>query len=165
MGYCSKGKIDVEADSFASGFVGAQIGGFHDAGTTAGGDYKTSAARGNLNGPLGQKECQTARVFVVTGHIDGSKGLLQVLFLLWGGRFRVVFFRCRQILPCGGASLKAGRAEEDDRVLDLLAAKTRQRFLVLRQNAQNASVGTAEEGFVLVGQGRGLKFIGHVETH
>jgi uncharacterized membrane protein YgcG len=45
-------------------------------------------------------------------------------------------------LRAASRSLKAGRAEEDDGVLNLLAAKARQRFLIFGENAENASVGT-----------------------
>src|SRR5271169_1467983 len=66
-------EIDVEADAFASGFVGAEVGSFHDSGPSAGGDDKTTTAGGNLNGPFGEKVSQAARVFVVTGHVDSGE--------------------------------------------------------------------------------------------
>ena len=52
VGILLEGQIDVEADAFASGFVGAEVGGFHDAGTAAGSDDETVAAGGNLDGPF-----------------------------------------------------------------------------------------------------------------
>src|ERR1035438_9305915 len=65
VGILLEGQIDVEADGFASGLVGTEVGGFHDAGTTAGGDDEAVAAGGNLNGPLGKKKSQASRVLVV----------------------------------------------------------------------------------------------------
>src|SRR5580704_15217312 len=44
IGILLEGQTDVEADAFASGFVGAEVGGFHDAGTSAGGDDEAAAA-------------------------------------------------------------------------------------------------------------------------
>ena len=64
--------------------------------------------------------------------------------------------RCR-----GALSFEARRAEKDYRVLNLLAAKARQRFLILGQDSQDASIGTVEEGFVLIRQRRGLERVGH----
>jgi hypothetical protein len=165
IGILLEREIDVEADGFASGFVGAEVGGFHDAGTTAGGNDEAAAAGGNLNGPFCKKKSEAARVLVVTSHVDGCEGLLQVLFLLRGGSFGVVLFHGGQVLPGGGSSLEAGRAEEYDGVLDLLAAKAGERLLILGEDAENASVWTAEEWFVLVGQRRGIEFIGHLGTH
>ncbi len=166
IGILLEGQIDVEADAFASGLVGAEVGGFHDAGTSAGGDDEAAAAGGNLDGPLGEQVGQAAGVFVVTGHVDGGEGALEVLFLLGGGRFRLAFFSTAvKVLLGGGGSLEAGGAEKDDRVLDLLAAEAGERFLILGQDAEDASVGTAEKRFVLVSQRRGVELVGHWETH
>jgi hypothetical protein len=49
-------------------------------------------------------------------------------------------------------AMKAGGAEEDDRVLDLLAAKSGQGLGVLGENAQNPPIGAVEEALVFVGQ-------------
>src|SRR6202007_1393001 len=55
-----------------------------------------------------------------------------------------------------------GRTEEDDRVLDLLAAEARQWFDVLRKNTQNPPVRTLQKLVVVVGEGGGLEcFFGH----
>src|SRR5580658_1417284 len=158
IGILLEREIDVEADGFASGFVGAEIGSFHDAGTTAGGDDEAAAAGGNLNGPLSEKVGEAARVLIVTGHIDGGDGSLEIGFMLGGGRFRG-FFNCRQVLACGSGSLETGRAEEDDSVLNLFAAKTSERFLILGEDAENAPVGTAEKRFVLVSERRGVELV------
>src|SRR4029077_10127726 len=60
IGILLEWEIDVEADGFASGFVGAEVGGFHDAGASAGGDDEAATAGGNLNRPLGEKVSQAA---------------------------------------------------------------------------------------------------------
>ncbi len=142
--------------------MSAEVGGFHDAGTTAGSDDEAAAASGNLDGPLGKQVGEAAGIFVVTGHVDGGKGALQILFMLRGWSFGVVFFGGGQILLGCVASLKAGGAEKDDRILDLFAAKAGERLLIFGQDAENASVGTVEERFVLVGQRRGVELIDHV---
>ena len=160
VGILLEGQIDVEADGFASGLVGTEVGGFHDAGTTAGGDDEAVAAGGNLNGPLGKKKSQASRVLVVAGHVDGGAGALEAVLMLRG--VRCVFFHGREIALGRIASLEAGGAEKDDGVLNLLAAKARERFLVLCEDAKNASVGTVDEGLILVGQRGGFKFIDHV---
>ncbi len=72
IGILLEGQVDVEADALASSFESAEVGGFHDAGTTAGGDDEAAATGGNLDGPLGEKVGQAACVFVVTGHVDGG---------------------------------------------------------------------------------------------
>ncbi len=161
IGILLEGQIDVEADGFASGFVSAEVGGFHDAGATAGSDDEAATAGGNLGGPLGEEKGEAAGVFVVAGHVDGGAGGFEICLVLGGGGFGFVFFDGSEVPLCGCASLKAGGAEEDDGVLNLLAAKAGERFLILSEYAQDASVGTAEEGFVLVGQGRGVEFVGH----
>src|SRR5208337_1799215 len=80
-----EGQVDVEPDGFSSRFVGAKIGGFHDAGAAAGGDDKAVALGGNLGGPFGQQASQAARVFVVASHVNGGLGALHILGLLGGG--------------------------------------------------------------------------------
>ena len=53
VGALFEGELNVQANRFSAGFVGAKVGGFHDAGTSAGGNHETAAARGNLDRPLG----------------------------------------------------------------------------------------------------------------
>ena len=50
--------------------------------------------------------------------------------------------------------VKAGRPEEDDGILDALAAEARQRLGVFRENAHDAAVGTVEEGRILISERR-----------
>ena len=50
------------------------------------------------------------------------------------------------------ASAKTGGAEEDDGVLNLLAAETGEGFKVLRNNANEAAVGAIQKFRILVGQ-------------
>ena len=57
----------------------------------------------------------------------------------------------------GLLTLKAGRAEEDDGVLNLFAAETGQGFLIFGQDAEDAAIGAVEERFVLVGDRRGFE--------
>ena len=111
-----------------------------------------------------KKVGQAARVLVVTGHIDGGDGSLEIGFMLGGGRFRG-FLDCGQVLAGGSGSLETGRAEKDDRVLNLLAAKTGKRFLIFGKDAEDASVGTAQKRFVLVSQRCGVELVGHRKTH
>src|ERR1700674_872091 len=113
--------------------MGAEVGGFHDAGTTAGGDHEAAAAGGDLNRPFGAQKSQAASVLVVASHVDGGAGAFQAVFMLKGGNLCVVLFPCGQIVPGSVATLKAGRAEEDHCVLNLLAAKSRERCLIARQ--------------------------------
>jgi hypothetical protein len=49
--------------------------------------------------------------------------------------------------------------------LNLFAAKTSERFLILGEDAEDASIGTAEKRFVLVSQRRGVELVGHRKTH
>ena len=58
-------------------------------------------------------------------------------------------------------SLEACRPEKYYGVLDLLTAKTSQRFLVLREHAEDATVRAVKERFVLVGNGGGFEMFGH----
>jgi hypothetical protein len=162
VGILLEGQVDVEADALASGLVGAEVGGFHDAGTAAGGDDEAAAAGGNLDGPFGKEKSEAARVFVVAGHVDGGARALQIVFMVGGREVCFIFFYAGEILPGGIASLKARRAEKDNGVLDLLPAKTRERFLIFGEDAQDAAVGAVDEGLILVGQGRGFELIDHV---
>ena len=52
------------------------------------------------------------------------------------------------------AAAETRRAEKDDGVLDLFAAKPRQRLQVLRNDADEASVGAIQEAGVFIGQRR-----------
>ncbi|HEY8997674.1 MAG TPA: hypothetical protein VIM60_07230, partial [Edaphobacter sp.] len=54
-------------------------------------------------------------------------------------------------------SAETGGAEEDDRILDALAAEARERLLVLGHDAQNAGIGGVEEVRVLIRQRRNLQ--------
>ena len=111
VGILLEGQIDVEADAFASGFIGAEVGGFHDAGAAAGSDDETVAAGGDLNRPFGQQVRQAARVLVVAGHVDGSAGALQAGFDFLGGEFRFVFFDSGEIVLGGVALLESARSQ------------------------------------------------------
>jgi hypothetical protein len=122
---------------------------------------EAAAASGDLNRPFGEQVGEAARVFVVTGHVDGGEGALEIFFLLGCGELFAIFFRRGQILLSGVAALEAGGAEEYDRVLDLFAAEAGERFLIFGEDAENASVGAAEERFVLVSERGGFEFIGH----
>ena len=120
---------------------------------------------GIWRGPFGQQEGQPARVFVVAGHVDRGLGALHVLGLLRGGNVSAVAADFGQAVRGVVAAVDAGRAEEDDRVLDLLAAEARERLAVLGQQAQDSAVGTVEKWFVLIREGSGLVFlISHKES-
>ena len=139
--------------------MGAKIGGFHDARAAAGGDDEAVALGRNLGGPFGQQEGQPARVLVVASHVNGGFGALHILALLCGRDISAVAADFRQTVAGVVAAVDAGRAEEDDRVLDLLAAKARKRLAVLGQQPQNSPVRTVEKWFVLVREGSGLVFL------
>jgi len=53
--------------------------GFHDAGTSAGGDDKAVALGRDLGGPFGQQVGEAARVFIVASHVDGGFGAFMSL--------------------------------------------------------------------------------------
>src|ERR1700691_3110332 len=57
------------------------------------------------------------------------------------------------------AALEPRRSEKHYCVLDLLPAKTRQGLRILRQNAENSSVGTIEKRSVLIRQRRAFGLI------
>ena len=82
VGILLEGQIDVETDALASGFVGAKVGGFHDAGAAAGSDDETVAAGGDLDRPFGKKISEAARILVVAGHVDGGAGALEIILML-----------------------------------------------------------------------------------
>jgi len=54
---------------------------------------------------------------------------------------------------------EAGGAEEDDGVLNALAAKTRQRLRVFGKDADDAAIGRVQKGRVFVGKRRGIERI------
>lgn len=160
VGVLLEGQLDVEADALATGLVGAKVGGFHDAGSSAGGDNEAVPAGGNLDGPLGQHVGELARVFVVAGHVNAGLGALQIAFALRGG-CSLVLLEVGKAFRRISVPLKARRAEKDNGVLDLLAAKAGERFLIFGEHAENAAIGAVEEGFVLVGYGRGFEMVSH----
>jgi len=112
-----EGKLDVESDALASSFVRAKVGCFHDAGASAGRDDETVAARGNLNGPLGQHVSQFAGVFVVAGHIDAGLCALDVLLELGSRVLGLVLTDRGEVFGGSLLAVKARRAEKDDGVL------------------------------------------------
>src|SRR5208337_4739454 len=102
---------------------------------------------------------QPARVLVVASHVDGGLGALHILGLLCGGNLSAVALDFGQTVVGVVVAVDAGGAEEDDRILDLLAAEARERFAVLGQQAQNSAVRTVEKWFVLIREGSGLEFL------
>ena len=91
-----------------------------------------------------------------------ARARLRLFLMLVSRNFAVVLFYSGEIVFGGIAPLKARGAEEDDRVLNLFAAKTGERFLIFGEDAKNAAVGAAEERFVLIGQRSGFEFIDHL---
>src|SRR5438445_13053656 len=152
-------QIDVEADGLSASFVSAKICRFHDARASAGGDDKAMALGRDLGGPFGQQEGKPARVFVVASHVNGGLGAFHLLGLLCGGNLCAVAADCGQTVAGIVAAVDAGGAEEDDRILNLLAAKARKRFAVLGLQAQNPAVRTVEEWFVLISEWSGFEFL------
>src|SRR5580692_7880137 len=156
-----EGELNIEADALASGFVSAQVSGFHDAGASAGGNHEAVAASGNGDRPLRQHVRQFARVFVIASHVHAGVGTLELFVKFSVGLARLVLLDVGQRLRSGLASLEAGRTEKYDRVLDLFAAKASERFLIFGKHTENAAVGTVEERFVLVGNRRGFQIVVH----
>src|SRR5579862_5238629 len=85
--------------------------------------------------------------------------------MLAGGSLGVIFFDRGQVLPGGAVALEAGRAEEHDGILDLLAAKARQRLLVFGKDAQNAPIRAVEEWLVLIRQRSRFESLRHFFRH
>jgi len=119
-------------------------------GATAGGDHETAAAGGDLNGPFGEHVGEAARVFVVAGHVDGGAGALQIRFLVSGGDFlRRSFLMAVRFFLAASPSLEARGSRKKTTVSwILLAAKAGERFLIFREDAQNASIGAVDELWV-----------------
>src|ERR1017187_5941389 len=167
-----EGQVDVEADSLAARFVGAAVGRFHDARPAAGAHHKTVARLADGLSPLGNHEGQLARVFVIARVSKIGLGAANPLLGLGS-----VTDGCPQLLQRGlrlFLAAEAGGAEEDDGVLNALAAEFRQRLLILGQDAQNAAVGTVQELLVLVSQRHplvrmrewiGFVFVGHEDRY
>src|SRR5271166_121759 len=92
---------------------------------------------------------------------EAGLGALQIFFNIRGGRGGVVLLDCRERVRGVLEPLKAGGAEEDNRVLNLLAAEARQGFLIFGQDAEDAAVRAVEERCVLVGYRRGFELVSH----
>ena len=120
---------------FPASFRRSQIGGFHDAGATAGCDHKALALLIDRLRPLGDQECQPAGVFVVPGHLDIGFGATDTRLLFRGSEFGRTwliqqlqgFFRLR-------AAMKTSRAKKNNSVLNAFPPETRQRLQVFRLN-------------------------------
>src|SRR5882724_1379880 len=158
VGILLEGQIDVKSDRLTAGFLGAEIRALHNARTSAGGHDETVALGWDLNGPLGEHVGKAAGVFVVASHVYTSLGTLHVSGLLCGCRLGTIALHFSQPLAGVLQVLEASGAEEDDRILDLLAAEAGERLDVLGENAQNPPVGTLQELLVLVGEGAGFKY-------
>src|ERR1700687_950692 len=75
----------------------------------------------------------------------------------------MIFLKRRESL-CGVlVSLKAGRAEEHDGVLNLLAPEARQRFLIFGHDAEDTAIWAVEERGIFVRHGCGFEVISHNE--
>ncbi len=129
-------------------------------------------ARGDGLGPLREQLRQATRVFVVASHFHRGYGALHL-------QFRCIARRNLQglggLLVAGsglhGAGVfekfkgmiglftpvKAGRAEENYRVLDLLAAEAPQRFQILRNDPYGPPFGAVEKCGVLVRERRSIQ--------
>ena len=134
-------------------------------------DDEAMAAAGKVLRPLGQAAGEGAGVFVEAGHLDGRLGALALE--LGGAGVGLGVAGAGGLLGCGcgldGAGVikqfkllagdvdvaEAGGAEEDDGVLDALAAETGHGLVVLGGNAEGAAFGGVEEVGVFVGE-RGL---------
>src|SRR3984957_13919132 len=80
VGTLFEGQLDIQSTLLPSRFVGAEVGGFHDAGTAAGGHHETAAAGGNLDRPCGQHMSETAGAPVVGGPFAPAPGEFTTLF-------------------------------------------------------------------------------------
>ncbi len=165
MGCCSKGQHDVEAYRFATGFPGAAVGCFHDAGAASGGDDEAVAGAGKILRPLGHEAGEGARVLVVARHLDGGFGALVAegggflrvaggLFGLGCGGYGAGVVEELELVAGDVEGAEAGGAEEDDRVLDALAAEAGHGLVVLGEDAEDAAVGGVDEVRVFVGERR-----------
>jgi hypothetical protein len=101
-----------------------------------------------------QKARQAAGVLVVTSHVNRRLGALQIFSLfrgsLCGGG---IFLTCIGKQTAGViVALDPSRSEEDDRVLNLLAAETRQRLAILGQQPQYSAIWTIQKRFILISQ-------------
>src|SRR5260370_20916584 len=135
-----EGRVELAADGFPSRFVGAEICRSHAARAAAGGNNEAPALGGDLGGPFGQQAGQTARVLVVASHVNSGLGALRILGLLCRGDGSAAAADAGQQVRGVVAALDAGGAEENDSVLDLLPAKTRERLRVLGKQGQNSAV-------------------------
>src|SRR5271167_3403094 len=81
-------------------------------------------------------------------------GLTSWLFLERCGQYRSSVGEQFELTIFLVERAKAGRAEEDYRVLNALAAEVGQRLGIFGENADDAAVGTVEEGRILVRQWR-----------
>ena len=154
-----EGEVNVESDSFSAGFMGAEIGRFHDAGAAAGGDNEAVTLGGDLEGPFGEHVGEAARILIVASHVDGGLGAFDFRGALGGGSGVVVRLKAGQKIRGILATLDAGGTEEDDRVLNLLAAEAREGLAVFGEQAQNSAIRAVEKRFVLIGERRGFQYL------
>src|SRR5208337_3236938 len=83
VGHLLEGQGDVEADGFASRFACATVGGFHNPGTSAGGNHETMALAREGASPTGEDVCEASGILVVVGHVHGTLGAMRLLLVLW----------------------------------------------------------------------------------
>src|SRR6202158_5618837 len=67
VGALFEGQLDVQTNGLSPGFVSAEVGGLHDARTSAGSHHEAAAAGGTLNPPLGQHVGEAAAIFIIRG--------------------------------------------------------------------------------------------------
>ena len=156
-------QLDVEADALAAGLEGAAVGRFHDAGTAARADHEAVVLEAERQAPLGQQMGQAPGVLVVARHRHGAPGPRQRQALRLGrpgggrrpGRAPAAGAALEQLLlePAEGvvgllAAADPGRAEEHDRVLDVLRLEAAQRLQVLGHDADRPGFIALEKGGV-----------------
>ena len=133
---------------------------------------KRCRREGMVLAQLRQQLRQPPRVFVVAGHLHRRHGALELQLrrlargdlhgfgrlLMAGSRLRGAgVFQQFQLMIGLLAPAKTRRAEEDHRVLNLLAPETRQRLQILGDNADGPPVGAVQERSVLISQRRGIE--------
>ncbi len=131
-------------------------------------------------GPLREQRGERARVLVVVGHFHRGFGAAAAqfsggalfdivrtrgLFFFGSGLAGTCVFEQLEFLVGLIEGAEAGRSEENDGVLNAFAAKARQRFGILRHNADDAAVGTVKEGLVFVGEGGTFERLGRLAGH
>jgi hypothetical protein len=152
IGPLLEGQPDVETDGLATRLFCAPVGRLHDARSAARGDDEAVVRRSESERPFRQQLRELTGLFVIPRPLDCLAPHSQLRLHLGCWSSLQAIGETRHVRIGMLTTVDPSRAEEDDRVLDVLLLKPPQGLEVLRQNPQGARFVAVKKLAVVVRQ-------------